>query len=206
MLEMIGIVRQVQTSPTRTGSHRIPFPPASFSRRSRRARGAKHRGRPMIRVVRSAARLAAAIVGPAPRAAAREMSPREISEWRSASVRRRDLRDGPLATAVPARPRSHTSMGTRIIARLRWHLHELDPGWTPPTKLERDSAFDKVHAHLSRRNAGRPRHFSGTTRRAMRRGHSGESRSGLHHDVAPGLGLAVPPAAPHQQADGRAGQ
>ena len=23
---------------------------------------------------------------------------------------------------------------TRIIARLRWHLHELDPGWTPPTK------------------------------------------------------------------------
>jgi hypothetical protein len=45
-------------------------------------------------------------------------------------------------------------MGTRIIARLRWHLHELDPGWTPPTKLERDSAFDKVHAHLSRRNDG----------------------------------------------------
>jgi transposase len=23
---------------------------------------------------------------------------------------------------------------TRIIARLRWHLHELDPGWTPPAK------------------------------------------------------------------------
>jgi transposase len=24
---------------------------------------------------------------------------------------------------------------TRIIGRLRWHLHELDPGWTAPTKL-----------------------------------------------------------------------
>ena len=45
-------------------------------------------------------------------------------------------------------------MGTRIIARLRRHLHELDPAWTPPTKLERDSAFDKVHAHLSSRNDG----------------------------------------------------
>jgi hypothetical protein len=45
-------------------------------------------------------------------------------------------------------------MGTRIIARLRWHLHDLDPGWTTPTNLERDSAFDKVHAHLSRRNDG----------------------------------------------------
>jgi transposase len=38
---------------------------------------------------------------------------------------------------------------TRIIARLRWHLHELDPGWTAPTKLERHSAFDKLEAHLS---------------------------------------------------------
>jgi len=38
---------------------------------------------------------------------------------------------------------------TRIISRLRWHLHELDPSWTPPTKLERGSAFDKVEAHLS---------------------------------------------------------
>ena len=37
---------------------------------------------------------------------------------------------------------------TRIIARLRWHLHELDPGWSAPTKLERHSAFAKVHAHL----------------------------------------------------------
>ena len=41
----------------------------------------------------------------------------------------------------------------------------------------------------------------------MRRGHNRESRSGLHHDVAPGLGgRAGPPAAPHQPADGRAGQ
>ena len=35
---------------------------------------------------------------------------------------------------------------TRIISRLRWHLHELDPGWIPPAKLERHSAFDKVDA------------------------------------------------------------
>ena len=38
---------------------------------------------------------------------------------------------------------------TRIICRLRWHLHELDPGWTPPARIERRSAFDKVAAHLS---------------------------------------------------------
>jgi transposase len=37
---------------------------------------------------------------------------------------------------------------TRIISRLRWHLHELDPGWTPPAKMERASAFDAVVAHL----------------------------------------------------------
>jgi transposase len=37
---------------------------------------------------------------------------------------------------------------TRIIGRLRWHLHELDPGWTPPTKLERTSDFDIVSVHL----------------------------------------------------------
>ena len=43
---------------------------------------------------------------------------------------------------------------TRIIARLRWHLHELDPGWTAPTKLERHRAFDKVQAHLSDLNDG----------------------------------------------------
>lgn len=42
---------------------------------------------------------------------------------------------------------------TRIIGRLRWHLHELDPGWTPPTKLERTSAFDTVSAHLQVCNA-----------------------------------------------------
>jgi transposase len=37
---------------------------------------------------------------------------------------------------------------TRIISRLRWHLHELHPGWTPPTKIDRTSAFDTVTAHL----------------------------------------------------------
>ena len=43
---------------------------------------------------------------------------------------------------------------TRIISRLRWHLHELDPGWTPPTKLQRGSAFDKVQAYLCGHNDG----------------------------------------------------
>ncbi|ANS32551.1 transposase is116/is110/is902 family protein (plasmid) [Rhodococcus opacus] len=38
---------------------------------------------------------------------------------------------------------------TRIIGRLRWHLHELDPGWTPPKRLDRASAYDKVEAFLS---------------------------------------------------------
>jgi transposase len=38
---------------------------------------------------------------------------------------------------------------TRIISRLRWQLHELDPGWTAPAKLQRGSAFDKAQAYLS---------------------------------------------------------
>nr|WP_306307693.1 transposase [Nocardia araoensis] len=38
---------------------------------------------------------------------------------------------------------------TRIIARLRWHLYELDPAWTPPVKLERASAYDRVAAYLA---------------------------------------------------------
>jgi len=38
---------------------------------------------------------------------------------------------------------------TRIISRLRWHLHELDPAWRPPTKLDRTSAFDKIGAHVA---------------------------------------------------------
>lgn len=37
---------------------------------------------------------------------------------------------------------------TRIVSRLPRHLHELDPGWTAPTKMERTSAFDAVGAHL----------------------------------------------------------
>jgi transposase len=40
---------------------------------------------------------------------------------------------------------------TRIISRLRWHMHELHPGWTPPTKIDRTSAFDTVTAHLDAR-------------------------------------------------------
>ena len=38
---------------------------------------------------------------------------------------------------------------TRIIGRLRWHLHELDPGWNPPAKLDRASAFARIDAHLA---------------------------------------------------------
>jgi transposase len=37
---------------------------------------------------------------------------------------------------------------TRIISRLRWHLHELDPGWPGPAKMERTSAFNVVAAQL----------------------------------------------------------
>ena len=32
---------------------------------------------------------------------------------------------------------------TRIIWRLRWHLHELDPGWPPPN-MDRTSAFTEI--------------------------------------------------------------
>jgi transposase len=35
-----------------------------------------------------------------------------------------------------------------VIARLRWHLHELDPSWQPPAKIERASAYDKVDHRL----------------------------------------------------------
>ncbi|AWK76860.1 IS110 family transposase (plasmid) [Rhodococcus oxybenzonivorans] len=38
---------------------------------------------------------------------------------------------------------------TRIIGRLRWHSRELDPGWTPPKRLERASAYDKIESFLS---------------------------------------------------------
>jgi transposase len=37
---------------------------------------------------------------------------------------------------------------TRIISRLRWHLHELDPGWLPPASIDRTSAFTAITAHL----------------------------------------------------------
>lgn len=38
---------------------------------------------------------------------------------------------------------------TRIIGRLRWHLHELDPGWEPNARsLDRTSTFDKVAGRL----------------------------------------------------------
>jgi len=37
---------------------------------------------------------------------------------------------------------------TRIISRLRWHLHELDPGWLPPANIDRTSAFTAITTHL----------------------------------------------------------
>jgi transposase len=38
---------------------------------------------------------------------------------------------------------------TRIIGRLRWHLHELDPTWAPAARaLDRASAYEAVEAHL----------------------------------------------------------
>src|SRR3954466_4912029 len=38
---------------------------------------------------------------------------------------------------------------TRVINRLRWHLHELDPSWGPrPGSLDRASAYDKVEQRL----------------------------------------------------------
>lgn len=37
---------------------------------------------------------------------------------------------------------------TRIIARLRWHLHTR-PRVAPPTKMDRASAFTRIQAHVS---------------------------------------------------------
>src|SRR3954451_635613 len=38
---------------------------------------------------------------------------------------------------------------TRIIARLRWHLHELDPEWEPKARsLDRPATWDQVQARL----------------------------------------------------------
>ena len=41
---------------------------------------------------------------------------------------------------------------TRVICRLRWHLHELDPAWEPNARaLDRHSAYDKVDQHIAGR-------------------------------------------------------
>jgi transposase len=38
---------------------------------------------------------------------------------------------------------------TRVICRLRWHLHELDPAWEPKTRsLDRISVLDQVQARI----------------------------------------------------------
>lgn len=38
---------------------------------------------------------------------------------------------------------------TRVISRLRWHLHELDPAWAAPAKFERASAFARIESHVA---------------------------------------------------------
>jgi transposase len=39
---------------------------------------------------------------------------------------------------------------TRVICRLRWHLHELDPAWEPKTRsLDRISALNQVQARIA---------------------------------------------------------
>jgi transposase len=39
---------------------------------------------------------------------------------------------------------------TRVICRLRWHLHELDPAWEPKTRsLDRISVLDQVEARIA---------------------------------------------------------
>jgi transposase len=39
---------------------------------------------------------------------------------------------------------------TRLINRLRWHLHELDPSWDPrPRSLDRPSAYDTIEHRLA---------------------------------------------------------
>nr|WP_253073983.1 transposase [Arthrobacter sp. Bi26] len=37
---------------------------------------------------------------------------------------------------------------TRVISRLRWHLHELDPAWASPANFDRASAFARIKFHL----------------------------------------------------------
>jgi transposase len=50
---------------------------------------------------------------------------------------------------------------TRVICRLRWHLHELDPGWEPKARsLDRLSVLAQVAAHLDA--------FDGTVARLAR--------------------------------------
>jgi transposase len=60
---------------------------------------------------------------------------------------------------------------TRLINRLRWHLHELDPHWDPaPRSLDRLGAYDKIDqrlheidrtvARLARRLLDRPRQLT----------------------------------------------
>jgi transposase len=42
---------------------------------------------------------------------------------------------------------------TRIINRLRWHLHELDPGWEPPVRtLHRLKTIADTRLHLDGRD------------------------------------------------------
>jgi transposase len=51
---------------------------------------------------------------------------------------------------------------TRLVNRLRWHLHELDPQWDPtPRSLDRHGAYDKIEQRLG--------DFEGTVARLAQR-------------------------------------
>jgi transposase len=55
---------------------------------------------------------------------------------------------------------------TRVISRLRWHLHELDPGWEPTARsLDRASAYDTLTTRLAAHDST----MDGTVARLARR-------------------------------------
>jgi hypothetical protein len=43
---------------------------------------------------------------------------------------------------------------TRVIFRLRWHLHKLDPSWEPHARApDRPSAYDAIERHIAARDS-----------------------------------------------------
>jgi transposase len=84
------------------------------------------------------------------------------------AVARAALREPELPTARLDGPERHLRLlvdhrddlvaeRSRIIARLRWHLHELDPAWAPaPRSLDRLVTCTAVEAHLDHLDGGDP--------------------------------------------------